>query len=265
VREVRFANLNDGWAYLPDLWATHDGGAHWAQQSIGQVLALEAAAGLVHAVGGPDEANAFTIRTSPVHSDAWRQSDTKVTSGAGPVPQVDLVLHGDTGWLVGIDRTVAGGARLEAGRWVTWRPPCMDTGGGVMLAAATTADVVAFCDEGVWNDRPQAERVYASSDAGSTFQRVPTPVPVKTPSAVAAAASNAWVVGGSDSDATAVLVITVDGGRTWKTIHRGENPAAWADLGFTSSRQGVVISQGKIGRLLMTFDGGQTWMPVDIR
>jgi photosystem II stability/assembly factor-like uncharacterized protein len=73
------------------------------------------------------------------------------------------------------------------------------------------------------------------------------------------------VVGGSDSDATAVLVITADGGRTWKTVHRGENPGAWADLGFTSSRQGVVISRGKIGRLLMTFDGGQTWRPIAIQ
>src|SRR2546423_4473984 len=142
VREIRFANLSDGWAYQPDLWATHDGGAHWAQQSIGQVLALETAAGVVHAVGGPDnEANAFTIRTSPVHSDGWRQSDTTVPSGAGPVAQVNLVLHGDTGWLVGIDRTVTGGARLEGGRWVPWQPPCTDTGGGVMLAAPPPADV----------------------------------------------------------------------------------------------------------------------------
>jgi photosystem II stability/assembly factor-like uncharacterized protein len=135
----------------------------------------------------------------------------------------------------------------------------------VTLAASTATDVVAFCDEGLWNDRPQADRAYASVDSGSAFHQVPTPVPVQGPDGASAPAPRVWAIGGSDSDSRGVLLMTADGGRTWKTVDREDVGEAWADLGFTSSRQGVVISQGKVGRLLMTADGGQTWKPIAIR
>jgi hypothetical protein len=139
----------------------------------------------------------------------------------------------------------------------------MDAGGALDLAASSATDLVAICDEGQWNDRPQAERAYVSADGGSTFHRVPTPIPVRGPNAVASPRPNVWVVAGADSSSKGVLLRTPDGGRTWTTVDR-EEEGAWSDLGFTSPQQGVVISQGPVGRLLMTFDGGQTWAPVSV-
>lgn len=261
VREVRFANVDDGWVFLPDLWATHDGGANWSRQSIGQVFALEAASGAVHATVFADDGSGFTVATSPVHGDAWQPSATRVEAGAGPIPTAQLVLHRSTGWLIVVNRTVIGGARLESGRWVRWQPPCVDAGGAVSLAASSDSDLVAFCNEGEWNDRPQAERAYVSTDGGSSFQGVPRPLPIREANAAAAARPSIWVVGGADSNAKAVLLRTSDAGRTWSTVHR-EDEGGWLDLGFTSPQQGVAIHEGKAGKLLMTFDGGETWRAV---
>jgi photosystem II stability/assembly factor-like uncharacterized protein len=262
VREIRFANPDDGWAFLPDLWATHDGGAHWTRQPIGQVFALEAASGAVHAVVLQGGETAFSVMTSPVHGEAWRPSATKVEVGAGPVPRAQVVLHGAAGWLLIVNRTLVGGARLDAGAWVNWQPPCADAGGAVELAASSRSDLVAFCDEGEWNDRPRAERAYVSTDAGASFRLVPTALTIRGVYPVTAASTGVWVVAGADSNAKAVLLRTADGGRTWRTVHRENHEGGWLELGFTSPRQGVAISQGKTGKLLMTFDGGQTWAAV---
>jgi photosystem II stability/assembly factor-like uncharacterized protein len=267
VHEIRFANLNDGWAFGPDLWATHDGGAHWTRVSnmdSGEpVMALEAASGLVHAavLGG----GGMSIRTSPVDTDAWRASPTIVPAGAGPVPNAQLVLHDKVGWLVAVNRTVTGGARLEAGGWMPWPPPCADAGGPAVLAASTALDVVALCEEGLWNDRPQVERVYLSADGGTTFQPVANPVPMGIEEA-ASPAPKGVVIAGFAADATGTLIATADGGTTWKTVHREPAGGGWADLGFTNSQQGVVIRRNEqSGKLLMTVNGGSTWNPVPIQ
>jgi hypothetical protein len=267
VHEIRFANLNDGWAFGPDLWATHDGGAHWTRMSNTDpdepVMALEAASGLVHAavLGG----GGISIRTSPVGTDAWRASPTIVPAGAGPVPDAQLVLHEKVGWLVAVNRTVTGGARLEGGGWMPWQPPCADAGGPAVLAASTSLDVVALCDEGLWNDRPQAERAYLSVDGGTTFHPVASPVPIEIEGA-ASPAPGSVVIAGTTTNATAVLMATADGGTTWKTVHREHAGAGWADLGFTSSRQAAVIrTDDQGGRLLMTVNGGTSWNPVPIQ
>ena len=261
VREIRFANADDGWIFLPDLWVTHDGGAHWTRQSVGQVLALEAASGTVHAAVLAADQPQFAVLTSPVHGDAWQPSATKVDSGAGPVPRAQLVLHGTAGWLMIVNRTVAGGARLAGGRWIGWQPPCMDGRGAVELAASSASDLVAVCNEGEWNDRPHVARAYMSHDGGSSFGLVPTPLPIQGAGGLGAARSDVWVVGSTDSDSRAILLRTSDGGRTWRTVHR-DAQGRWLDLGFTSPQQGVAISEGTTGRLLMTFDTGQTWAPV---
>jgi len=268
---IRFANADDGWvAAGGKLWATHDGGAHWDQQSVETVSAIEASAGAVHAVTAQSGADGFhfVVATSPVHTDAWRLSAVRLDAGAGPVPRPQLVLHGSAGWLVIVNRTVVGGARLQEGQWVGWKPPCDDAGTPVELAASTTADLVAFCADGMWNDRPPGERVFVSSDGGSSFRQAPTTLPVRSVYPVAAATRSAWVVGSADTEAQsqpqARLLRTADGGKTWKTVHRS-GEAGWLELGFTGADQGVVIGQGNGDRLLMTFDGGQTWNPIATR
>jgi photosystem II stability/assembly factor-like uncharacterized protein len=272
VHEVRFANLLDGWAFGPELWATHDGGGHWHRITLSAVtanspvMALEAASGLVHAA--VVDAGVVRIETSPVHEDGWTASPTTVPTGAGPVPSPQIVLQGTTGWLLENDRTVIGGARLVQGRWVPWQPPCSAAGGPATLAASSATAMVAVCDEGVWTGPAIAVRVYASSDGGTTFHQVATLTPTPSSVMLVASPSPQTIVVGVYTNQL-VLDASFDGGATWRIAAHSQQ-GALADLGFTSPTQGVVVitSPGATpsgGALLMTFDGGHTWSPVVFR
>ncbi|HEV3365195.1 MAG TPA: hypothetical protein VG795_13830 [Acidimicrobiia bacterium] len=266
---IRFANTDDGWISADGkLWATHDGGAHWNEQSVKPVRALEASAGSVHAVvtANGQESFAFTVLTSPVDRDAWRPAEATVSHGAGPVPRAQLVLHGRSGWMVIVNRAIVGGLRLQNGRWVNWKPPCDGQGTPLEFAASTASDLVAFCTDGIWNDRPPGDRVFVSTDGGSSFRQVPSASPVRNVYAVAAATPDVWVAGSTETNAEgqrqAVLLRTTDAGRIWTTVHRA-GESNWLELGMTTAQQGVVIDEGEIDKLFMTYDGGQTWTPVE--
>jgi len=277
ISHIRFANLEDGWAFGPEIWATHDGGAHWHQLTIkgvqpgSAVVALEAAGGVVHAdiLGGPS----LSIATSAVNHDGWAVAPTTVPVGAGPVPSAQLVLQGGTGWLLENDRIVVGGARLDHGRWVAWQPPCSKSNGSATLAASSATNVVAVCDEGAWGPpSPPATRVYSSSDGGVTFHQAATlPAEYSAGGVVASPAAGVIVVG-TYRGATqvtappAVLVASFDGGASWVSVATFDATGAWADLGFTSPTQGVAVLASSFGSapgtLVMTTDGGHTWKPL---
>jgi len=262
ISGLRFADADNGWAFGPDLWSTHDGGTTWARLAIPglaagtSVAALETAGGAVHAVmlDGQD----YRVASSPVGSDEWSLSAVRVPVGAGPVPAVQLVLSGAAGWLIENDRTVVGGARLVNGAWVAWKPPCADVVGPAYLAASGPTELASACDVGLWGT-PGGDHLYLSHDGGSTFVESATAVPLQMPAQVAAASPSVIVVGGSDATG-AVLVGTFDGGGTWTVVAR-LGAVEIADLGFTTATQGVVITVSSDGpaSLLVTRDGGRTW------
>ena len=265
-RRVRFANLNDGWIYGPDLWVTHDGGATWNQPSVEglspdtPITALETDGEVVHAVVEPS-----TIITSPVDRDAWRAAPVTIPIGAGPIPVAQLVVQGAGGWIIKNNRTVVGGARLENGQWVAWQPPCIDKGGPAVLTASTPTDVVVVCHEGVWSGPTVTENVFVSSDSGSSFREVTSPTAGDWQvDGVASAGPETIVIGGTHPDGSLVLVATFDGGQTWSSAYNAPKQGTWSDIGFTGPTQGIAIVHLEDGgELLMTTDGGHTWNPVD--
>jgi hypothetical protein len=257
VGAVRFANSLDGWAYGPELWATHDGGHTWEQQTVigghgGPVLALETAHGIAHAVLY-DLNTHFRIATTPVASDEWRVVHLALLVGAGPVPEVQIVLSGSTGWVLQNDRTVVNGARLLAGAWVSWRPACLSVIGPAQLAASDPLHLFAVCDVGLWST-PAGEHLYRSTNGGISFARRGITLPTY-PAFLAAAASASTIVVAGVRGSSVPLEATFDGGFSWHrvlTLAGGDR----ADLGFTTATQGVLIDTG---RLYMTRDGGHTW------
>jgi hypothetical protein len=264
---VRFADLNNGWVAGPDLWATHDGGAHWVQPVLPAgtpvvVEGLEAAAGLAHAVFNPPREPASTkiILTSPVGSDGWTASPTTLDSGPGPVAAAAIVLQGSSGWIVMNNRAAISGARLVHGAWVSWHPPCGPVGGDALLAAAIPSSLVAACSIGYASPAAPVG-LYESTD-GSRFARLSAAPPGKFFWGVASPVSGTVVVASRDDAGDPELFATFDGGGSWGMAFQGQGAYSLNDLGFTSPAQGVVIETGEPGRLLMTHDGGHTWAPV---
>ena len=91
--------------------------------------------------------------------------------GAGPVPSAQLVLAGDRGWILTVNRTVGDGARLTNGTWQSWNPPCEETNGPAYLAASTATDVIAACEEGVYgsHDLKNGERKWTGTRVDLIF------------------------------------------------------------------------------------------------
>jgi photosystem II stability/assembly factor-like uncharacterized protein len=284
VASVRFANRLDGWVYATNptrLWSTHDGGATWHQIALTQItpdtdiMALEAAGGEVRLAAIIPNDVTVHVESSPVHSDAWSDTDTGVPVGAGPVPSTQLVLQGTSGWLLEIDRTVVGGVRLDsAGQWKPWTPPCLKAFGPANLAASSAADLVAVCQEGVWGPAQNLPAgattpsvwLFRSSDGGSTFQAVGSMPSGVTPEAVASPSPATVVTAESVVNTvtpTGVLSASLDSGRTWQTVLRVSTVTNWTDLGFTTLTQGVVIGSEPTGPVFyMTRDGGAVWTAI---
>lgn len=265
IAAVRFADRLDGWAFGPELWATHDGGATWVRIAIeglpkdAPVTTLEAAAGTVHTVLY-DGAQDFRIASSVVGIDAWRVASVRVPVGAGPVPRIQLVLSGTGGWVLENNRVVTAGARLDTGTWRSWQPVCLNVVGPAVLAASSSTDLVAVCDVGLWGN-PKGEHLFASTDGGATSVEIGTPPPLSA-ATVATPDRSTIVVAGVDPSGAA-LAASFDGGQTWSTVlHAGA--ASFADLGFTTPTQGIVVTADESGgaHLLMTHDGGRTWQAV---
>ena len=262
ISRLRFADARNGWAYGPDLWSTHDGGATWTRLTIAGVsagtaiVALEAGNGSVHAV--VLDGQGFRVASSPVGTDDFRLSAVRIAVGAGPVPAVQLVLSGAAGWLLENDRTVVGGARLVNGSWAAWQPPCLNVVGPAYLSASSATELAAACDVGLWST-PTGSHLFVSHDGGSTFVAAPTAVPLTMTAAIAGASPNVTVVGGTDATGAA-LVGTFDGGRTWSVAAR-LGTGGLTDLGFTTATQGVVVATSGNGpaTVYMTRDGGRTW------
>ena len=105
VSDLRFADGDDGWAFGPGLWATHDDGEQW--QSIGlpgDVTSLEpGAGGYVYAVvdlcavGGGGACPVEVVRSTAAE-DAWSVV-LKLDDEGAPAPS--LGVHGADVWLLG--------------------------------------------------------------------------------------------------------------------------------------------------------------------
>ncbi|HEY6275302.1 MAG TPA: hypothetical protein VIX86_03130, partial [Streptosporangiaceae bacterium] len=122
VSQVRFLNRSDGWAFGPQLWATHDSGRTWTQIATGglRVTALETRGRQVFAVWahctgtGPRFAahcSGFAVYSSPAGSDHW-QPVPGASAGPAAAPaggSAALMLTGSTAYLLPPDGLLLAG------------------------------------------------------------------------------------------------------------------------------------------------------------
>ena len=182
VSQVRFLDGDNGWAYGPELYATHNGGATWTKISglNGRVIDLATVGVQAYAVvarcGGPGsdfaaQCSRFALYSTPYNDDNWQP----VTGASGrlPVRPGGLQLTGQYGYLLAGSTLFVGSPSGGAWQKVTPAsglvPACLRGGSGSsgLLAPGANSDLYLLC--------PSASGahgvLYTSIDAGQTWQK----------------------------------------------------------------------------------------------
>ncbi len=248
MSQIRFFNTSDGWAFGPQLWATHDGGQHWTKiRTHGlRVTALETAGQRVFAVwaqcagGGADfaaDCTSSALYEASPGSDQWAPVPGAGTgySLSGTASSSALVLTGSGGYLLTPDGTLLSGPVTSSAAWGpvtgTVSPPGLpcDPGpaqadgqpSGALLAATTSSGLALVCTSPAAG-ASQAKTVYTSADGGKTWQETGHAPAAGTATSAAGTTTGTLVLA-----TTAGLEVSADGGATW-TAAQGARPAGSA-------------------------------------
>ena len=292
VSGLRFLNASDGWAFGPQLWVTHNGGAHWAMESTHglRVTSLETAGNRAFALfascagTGADFAAqciSFRLYSSGAGSDSWHPvpgaaRNLRATgTPAGQAATASLVLAAGpvsdpaagTGYLLAPSGAVLSGP-LAGGPWtVAGQAPCRSAvvpasgqAAGTMLTAGSDQLFVACTSTAVPGTRLYVKNVYASADGGQSWQ------PTGTVRGPGIATSLAAAQGGLVVLATTTCIdVSADGGANWRQVY-GSPPGAGAGrtgfsyVGLTDQQHGVAVpADAGLHEVLITVDGGSTW------
>jgi photosystem II stability/assembly factor-like uncharacterized protein len=276
VSQVRFLNGDDGWAFGPELFATHDGGHTWARVATNglRVTDLETvghrAFALFASCAGTGAAFAaqctsYTLYSSPASSDDWTPVGPSTSGLAGEA--ASFVLTGTRGYLLAPDRMLYTGPVDGSAPWHQVKQiPCpvgtpLADGRptGALLAAADATNLVLACASSSAPGSQQAKQVFTSADGGIAWQNaVAAPAPGLATS-VAASPSDAYVLA-----TTQGLDVLSVGSATWQAATLDGPPPAggFGYVGMTTDRQGIALpANPAAGAVWFTFDGGKTWAP----
>jgi photosystem II stability/assembly factor-like uncharacterized protein len=118
--------------------------------------------------------------------------------------------------------------------------------------------------------RHTIKQVYVSGDEGAHWSAAGVPSPAGDGGTIAATTTSQLAI--ATASAASWLLHSGDAGTSWRTVNEQyDGGAGWADLGFTTDTDGVVVhgpadSDGnrtqRPGQLFLTGDAGATWYPV---
>ncbi|HMD95347.1 MAG TPA: hypothetical protein VKG80_22160 [Trebonia sp.] len=281
VSGLRFLDGVSGWAFGPELWATHDAGRTWTKvDTDGQrVTDLETAGDRAYALfatcTGTNahsfamNCTSFTLMTTIATSDDWVPVSTATSdlTDGGSATSAVLALTGSAGYLLAPDGTLysgpLGGTWQRAGTapCKPGTPQADGLPGDAWLALVDSAHLAMNCQGTSATSPPE---VYTSGDSGKTWQRS---------GAAWSGISGFGIVTSfaAAPDGTRVLastrglyVLPAGGsasGAQWKPA--AEPPAGgFSYVGMTTDSQGIALpADTSLHEIWMTFDGGLTWAP----
>jgi hypothetical protein len=286
VGRVRFLNTSDGWAFGPQLWVTHDGGATWTQENTGgqRVIGLETAGNRAFAVlakctgSGPDYAakcTAVSLYTSGASSDQWQPVSGPV-SGLGPPAgqetpvSASLVLTGTQGYLLAPSGELLTGP-LTGGAWTVAsdQAPCLpglpwpDGEPTGALLAANASGLVLVCTSATDTAaNTQVKSIAESSNDGVTWSSHQPVTAQGIATSVATQGQGSLVALATDTG-----IYLSSGGSDWQ-LAQGSPGGAAADeggfsyVGMTTPLDGVALpADPGLHEVFITTDGGSTWQP----
>jgi photosystem II stability/assembly factor-like uncharacterized protein len=287
VGQIRFLNLQDGWAFGPDLFATHDGGEHWARidthglrvtdlETVGnRAFALFAScSGTGPAFAG--QCTSYTLYSSLASGNDWTPVGPP-TSGLTHGRAAAIVLTGTTGYLLAPDGMLYAGPVDGSAPWqAVARVPCAvgpaqhdGQPTGALLAAASATRLVMACTSPPAPGGTQKKLIFASAGGGASWQ--PIEPAAAGPAAVAPAAGTATSLAAT-SAGTVVLGTTqgidvlAGSGTPWQQVALSGAPAGgFSFVGMTTAEQGVAVPADQAsGTVWFTFDAGQHWQPSSV-
>lgn len=303
VSGIRFLEGRNGWAFGPELWATHDGGEHWRRVGTSgkRVTDLETAGDRAYALfancsgtsaaGFAADCTSYTLMTTTASSDNWvpagaattgmaaGASDTVASPGAGGTSaggdgaSAMLALTGSKGFLVAPDGSLYSGPL--GGTWSkTGAVPCppgnlaQSSGlpASTLLSPETSSDLQLACAGGTPGDPPL---FYSSSNGGATWTQ--------------RQAGDWSAVSGSRGDMTSfaatstgklMLATTTgifylsSGSSQWHSANIGGSgpvQGGFSYVGMTTPERGVAVpADASAHEIYLTTDGGLTWTPSPI-
>jgi photosystem II stability/assembly factor-like uncharacterized protein len=266
---MRFASPEDGFAFGPGLWSTHDGGQHWryldnvAGVTDYNVVDLVATHGSIYLIIEHRDAGTYEL----VHGERAGNTFRHLTWVKSPR---DLVA-GDRAVF-----TTDGAALLRISADTVSRRPLPAPSCGT-LAASSSAALVSICGEveasGAMGDR----QAYGSTDAGRHWRRLPDPPRGAGYDTLGVAVTtNEHVVISTLGGNSSALLTSTDGGESWqRTLSAEHIEGGYGELGFENDADGVVIEGPSAaraeqsggphesgGKLFRTHDGGGSWESV---
>jgi hypothetical protein len=282
VSQIRFLNTEDGWAFGPELFATHDGGHTWTQVATSglRVTDLETVGDRAFALfascagTGPAfaaQCTSFTLYSSPARTDDWAPVGPSTSALAGGA--ASLVLTGTAGYLLAPDGMVYAGPVNGAAWQPVARVPCPvgaaqpdGQPAGGLLAAASASELVFACTPAPLPGGLQKKLIFASADGGASWHQIEpsTAGPGFAAPAQGVATSLAASPAGTVVLGTTVgIVVRPAGGTTWQQAGVTDAPAGgFGFVGMTTDEQGVALpANPAAGTVWFTFDGGQSWQP----
>ena len=286
LSQIRFLNLTDGWAYGPQLFATHTGGKTWTRVDTGglRVTDLETVGNRVFALwasctgNGPAYAvncTTFTLYSAPAAGGSWAPvgtSTTGLTDGQAS-EAAELVLTGSRGYLLAPGGALYAGPVDGSGPWtrvsslVASCPvgPARADGQptGALLGAVNARDLILACASASSGTNPsvsaQQKFIYSSPNGGVSWLQMGT----------APAAGVAFSLAASPSESVMLATdqgidLLPKGEISWQlaSLKGDAPPGGFGYVGMTTDDQGIALpADPSAGTVWFTFDGGQTWTP----
>ena len=257
LRDIRFADPLDGFAFGSQLWVTHDGGATWRHVPLpGSIADLETSDGVVYAAVMTG-VNAVTVYESPSSGGRW----TPVPGLPADVPGDGwlgmITLHGPAAWII------LGGRLYASPTGQNWarEPVSCGSGYGMVSAAAYSTQQLTLLCVGDPAMGSAGKVLLASSDGGTRFTRTGVP-PLGGDNFDQLAQPTAGHIFIATFSGATWLDVSGNGGRTWsQALRLLDGGLGWSDFGFTTPSQGAAIegnpAQGS--RMYMTWDAGLAW------
>jgi hypothetical protein len=271
---IRFATPAHGFVFGDGLWETTDGGERWIRDAApdgDSILSLAIVRGQVLALivrcttnGGCGQAGLLVRR--PLGGGPWTHVATVAVGNLGDPDDLIATQAGVAAIVTGRDVLVTADGGVTS---AAYQVPCSSMSGHPSVAVTSVTGLALLCLGNGYTGHT-TKQVYVSGDDGAHWVLAGVPSPDGDGGTIAATTTGDVVI--ATESAASWLFFSRDAGASWRIVAtEPDGGMGWADLGFTTATDGVVVrapvnsdgnSGQRAGQLYLTSDGGASWYRV---